>query len=455
VFDPRVSAAHAFDGVCQDGGVPDAYTLSNICIFGTDCEDCGPRNAPPAPPKDSDPVPPLSPKPPFSPPPSLGSELTEGEACDSEFVGDANVERCESWCEFTFDETISGATPLMNCQRCSCKRCGICAFNGYAAPTPPMPPTSPNEYYDQETVLDLDFTLAGTAESWSSDANGDEMVAAVNSVAQEVLTATVNDNTILENYEVNVSVTSGSANVHVEINMHASPDSSSLERAEALLAHTFSDASKATLALHLPVVLTPRVDHHIKHIVKPSQPVDAVSYTVVITMQASGDVTDYDDAKKDAILLVLTTTLGLSSAGATLEVTAGSVILRAVFPVSSAQEAETVQTLVATTMGSIAATQALFDSAGVSITVESIPQAEVESSADDETGLAQAVLIGIIVGAVGGCICCACVLFAILVLWDKNRLHSRAHAQAKAGGSPPRVVTSATASASSSDSVSV
>ena len=59
------------DGYCDDGGPSADY---NFCALGTDCYDCGTRNAPPAPPK-ADVVPPPPPSPP-SPPP-------EGDACAS------------------------------------------------------------------------------------------------------------------------------------------------------------------------------------------------------------------------------------------------------------------------------------------------------------------------------------------------------------------------------------
>lgn len=57
------------NGICDDGGPGYQYTQ---CVWGTDCEDCGPRfyRPPPASPPSPSPPPPVSPPPPpFSPPP--------------------------------------------------------------------------------------------------------------------------------------------------------------------------------------------------------------------------------------------------------------------------------------------------------------------------------------------------------------------------------------------------
>ena len=99
-------------------------------------------------------------------------------------------------------------------------------------------------------------------------------------------------------------------------------------------------------------------------------------------------------------LQVLANAAGLASiVGATLEVTAASVILTAVFPVSTAAEADLAKTSLTTSMGSIADTQAFFAAAGVTVTVESAPEVTV---IDAGGGLSAGVLAGIVVGALVG-----------------------------------------------------
>ena len=110
------------DGYCDDGGPSADY---NFCALGTDCYDCGIRNAPPAPPK-ADVVPPPPPSPP-SPPP-------EGDACASAFAADGSVAGCAGWC---------GRRPFDACERCDCQACPLCAPPSPPPSTPSPPPALP------------------------------------------------------------------------------------------------------------------------------------------------------------------------------------------------------------------------------------------------------------------------------------------------------------------------
>ena len=66
----------ANDGVCDDAGPGSEY---DVCAFGTDCADCGPRVMPPSqPPSPPTPPPPLSPPP--TPPPMCECDVVHGAA---------------------------------------------------------------------------------------------------------------------------------------------------------------------------------------------------------------------------------------------------------------------------------------------------------------------------------------------------------------------------------------
>ena len=95
--------------------------------------------------------------------------------------------------------------------------------------------------------------------------------------------------------------------------------------------------------------------------VSPPQSGEPGSFRVVASFTASGEVGDFDEATKRSILSKLAQLAGFASAplGSTLEVTAGSVIIVAKFPVVTQSEASAAQSSL--TQSSVAAGQDSFE----------------------------------------------------------------------------------------------
>jgi len=109
---------HSSDTDCDDGGEGAEYTL---CEMGTDCIDCGPRQAhPPPPPAPS--TPPIAPSPPNPPPLELGDEIC--------------LETCYHSSDTDCDDGGEGAEYSICEMGTDCIDCGP----RYAHPPPPTPP---------------------------------------------------------------------------------------------------------------------------------------------------------------------------------------------------------------------------------------------------------------------------------------------------------------------------
>ena len=113
---------YANDGECDDGGPGSLY---DVCAFGTDCGDCGPRADPsaPAPPEDDpdkDPPPPL----PEEPPPSEDPPPPSEDPMDPPPSGGA----CSNDCPWAFDGECDDGGRGSMCRLCAlgsdCADCG-------------------------------------------------------------------------------------------------------------------------------------------------------------------------------------------------------------------------------------------------------------------------------------------------------------------------------------------
>lgn len=146
----------------------------------------------------------------------------------------------------------------------------------------------------------------------------------------------------------------------------------------------------------------------------PSAPLPPAVVELSVTFQAQGAISDFADrVTQDAILKVMADAAGLPTTGATIEITAASVNIRAVFPVASAAAASSASNLLSTAMSSPTVASALFTSAGVAVVVETTPSiAEVVIMSPSPPGLlspspsppeeSAGLPIGIIAGAAGG-----------------------------------------------------
>lgn len=107
----------------------------------------------------------------------------------------------------------------------------------------------------------------------------------------------------------------------------------------------------------------------------PSPPPASPPPPVQVQFVASGTPEDFDEVKRSAILAALAAAAGVpSTAGASLEITPGSVNIIATFPVASSGAAASVVSLLTAAMSTAAAATSLLANAGVvGVTVESAP----------------------------------------------------------------------------------
>ena len=131
----------------------------------------------------------------------------------------------------------------------------------------------------------------------------------------------------------------------------------------------------------------------------------------MISFQASGDVSDYDDAATKAnILCVLAQAAGLDEApsGASLEVLAGSVVMEANLPLAGSAAADAASAAFEAALTSAADLTELMEDAGIDITIESKPSKrisqDIDSGCTGGTGFGEecGVPFGVVLGPVGG-----------------------------------------------------
>ena len=99
----------------------------------------------------------------------------------------------------------------------------------------------------------------------------------------------------------------------------------------------------------------------------PPQPPPSPPHVVRVSFTASGDVSDFDDAHKSAILAALAYAAGMSGvpSGANLAVTPASVRVEAELPVSSVAEGAAASDSLSSAMGSAASATAMFGASGI------------------------------------------------------------------------------------------
>jgi hypothetical protein len=101
--------------------------------------------------------------------------------------------------------------------------------------------------------------------------------------------------------------------------------------------------------------------------------------TVEVSFKGSGEVNDYDEAAKTAVLDAMATAAGFLStpSGSSITVTAASVLFKCTFPVATAEDAQAKGTALTANAGSKDALQAILTSANVPITVEAAPEVQL------------------------------------------------------------------------------
>ena len=124
--------------------------------------------------------------------------------------------------------------------------------------------------------------------------------------------------------------------------------------------------------------------------------------TVVLTLTASGSVSDYSDTS--ALQTSIAVNAGVDASSVSISVAAASVIITATIKVPASMTADAVQTTLTSRLGTAAAA-----STALGITVESAPtvknaQQKSTSDNDDDTP-APALVGGVIGGLIGGGMC--------------------------------------------------
>ena len=117
--------------------------------------------------------------------------------------------------------------------------------------------------------------------------------------------------------------------------------------------------------------------------------------TVVLTIQASGSVSDYSDADRSALKSSIAANAGVKASLVSITVEAASVIITATVAVPASTTATAVQASLSSSFGTAAAA-----STALGITVESVPTIAVAAPLDSgDGGLALGAIIGIAVAA--------------------------------------------------------
>ena len=134
--------------------------------------------------------------------------------------------------------------------------------------------------------------------------------------------------------------------------------------------------------------------------------------TVVLTLTASGSVSDYTDSVKSSLQQKIADLAGVHKSLVTIRVTAASVIITATIAVPAATTADQVQTSLSSSLGTADAA-----STALGVTVEKVPTITVKSDRSDSSAdLDVPVIVGIVV---------ACALAVGLLLAGAVLLHRR------------------------------
>jgi hypothetical protein len=137
---------------------------------------------------------------------------------------------------------------------------------------------------------------------------------------------------------------------------------------------------------------------------------------VVLTLTASGEVSDYSDSDKSTLQRIIAAVAGVDKDLVTISVAPGSVIITATIAVPASTTAAEVLTSLTSTLGTAASA-----STALGITVESDPTAEIRtvSSSDGGDDTAVGGMVGGVIGGVVGGLLLFC--FCLWVCWKKRQ----------------------------------
>jgi len=140
----------------------------------------------------------------------------------------------------------------------------------------------------------------------------------------------------------------------------------------------------------------------------PPHPSPAMT-TLISTFEASGDVSDYDDARQDGIKAVISDAAGVPSSSILLQISSGSVLVTSTILLLADDASSTAATLSAGIFASPAALGSALSAAGVSgVTISAISQPETvslsppPSSPPPDSPQASSNDVAVIAGAAGG-----------------------------------------------------
>ena len=102
--------------------------------------------------------------------------------------------------------------------------------------------------------------------------------------------------------------------------------------------------------------------------------------TVVLTLTASGSVSDYSDSRKSGLEEKIATVAGVDKSLVTIRVAAASVLITATIAVPASKTADQVQTLLSSTLSTVSDA-----SVALGVTVEEVPTITVESALSDSS----------------------------------------------------------------------
>jgi len=139
----------------------------------------------------------------------------------------------------------------------------------------------------------------------------------------------------------------------------------------------------------------------------PSPPSDDTSvaeeFAVSFTVTASGDVSDYTTAVKDAMATKVATTAGVDKSKVEVVVTAASVNVQFTIKASTAAAATAAGAAVQTSVATANATTAFFSTVpGITITVASVTAISAPVSSAVSSGLGGGAIAGIVIGVIAG-----------------------------------------------------
>ena len=125
-----------------------------------------------------------------------------------------------------------------------------------------------------------------------------------------------------------------------------------------------------------PTVVCPTFEHEAEFVIGVGGDVGSTTATIVLTLTASGSVSDYSDTS--SLQQKIATAAGVDKLFVTISVAAASVIITATITVPASMTAAAVQTSLSSTLGTAAAASAV-----LGITVESDPTIAIRDAGEN------------------------------------------------------------------------